>query len=48
MQEDGTFIVRGDADLEDCDVILGLQLDEEDQILVRIQYITMAKCGHNL
>ncbi len=32
MQEDGTFIVRGDADLEDCDVILGLQLDEEDTL----------------
>lgn len=29
MREDGTFIVRGDADLEDCDVILGLHLDEE-------------------
>ena len=32
MQEDGTFIVRGDADLEDCDIILGLQLDEEDTL----------------
>ena len=32
MQEDGTFIVRGDADLEDCDVILGLHLDEEDTL----------------
>lgn len=29
MQEDGTFIVRGDADLEDCDTILDLHLDEE-------------------
>mmetsp|Transcript_26415 Transcript_26415/g.30205 ORF Transcript_26415/g.30205 Transcript_26415/m.30205 type:complete len:407 (+) Transcript_26415:1231-2451(+) len=29
MREDGTFIVRGDADLEDCDMILGLQLNEE-------------------
>jgi CBS domain containing-hemolysin-like protein len=29
MQEDGSFIVRGDADLEDCDVILDLNLDEE-------------------
>ncbi len=32
MQEDGTFIVRGDADLEDCDIILNLQLDEEDTL----------------
>ena len=32
MQEDGSFIIRGDADLEDCDVILGLQLDEEDTL----------------
>ena len=32
MKEDGTFVVRGDADLEDCDVILGLQLDEEDTL----------------
>lgn len=32
MQEDGTFSVRGDADLEDCDIILGLQLDEEDTL----------------
>jgi len=29
MQEDGSFLVRGDADLEDCDVILDLNLDEE-------------------
>ena len=29
MQEDGTFIVRGDADLDDCDLILDLNLDEE-------------------
>jgi CBS domain containing-hemolysin-like protein len=29
MQEDGSFIVRGDADLEDCDAILELNLDEE-------------------
>lgn len=32
MQEDDSFIVRGDADLEDCDLILGLQLDEEDAL----------------
>lgn len=29
MQEDGTFLVRGDADLEDCDAILQLNLDPE-------------------
>lgn len=29
MQEDGTFIIRGDADLEDCDTILGLHLGED-------------------
>lgn len=32
MQEDGTFIVRGDADLEDCDLILDLNLDEEETL----------------
>ena len=32
LQDDGTFIVRGDADLEDCDMILGLQLGEEDTL----------------
>jgi Hemolysins and related proteins containing CBS domains len=32
MQEDGSFIVRGDADLEDCDMILDLNLDEEDTL----------------
>jgi hypothetical protein len=29
LQEDGSFVVRGDADLEDCNLILGLHLDEE-------------------
>lgn len=32
MQEDGSFLVRGDADLEDCDLILDLNLDEEDTL----------------
>lgn len=32
MQEDGTFIVRGDADLEDCDQVLDLSLDEEETL----------------
>ncbi|KAL3805562.1 hypothetical protein HJC23_005806 [Cyclotella cryptica] len=29
-QEDGTFLIRGDADLEDVDAVLGLNLDEEE------------------
>jgi len=32
LQEDGTFIIRGDADLDDCDLILGLKLDEEETL----------------
>jgi len=32
LQEDGTFIIRGDADLEDCNLILGLNLDEEETL----------------
>ena len=32
LQEDGSFIIRGDADLEDCDAILGLRLDEEEAL----------------
>ncbi|KAI2504018.1 DUF21-containing protein [Fragilaria crotonensis] len=32
LQEDGTFLVRGDADLEDCDKILQLNLDEEEAL----------------
>jgi len=32
LQEDGTFVARGDADLEDCDLILGLSLDEEETL----------------
>ena len=30
FQEDGTFLIRGDADLEDVDAVLGLSLDEEE------------------
>jgi len=29
-QEDGTFQIRGDSDLEDVDAVLGLSLDEEE------------------
>ena len=29
-QEDGTFLIRGDADLQDVDAVLGLNLDEEE------------------
>ena len=29
MQEDGSFLIRGDADLEDVDTILGLKLSDE-------------------
>jgi len=32
LQEDGTFLIRGDADLGDCDTILGLTLDEEETL----------------
>ena len=32
LQEDGTFVIRGDADLEDCNLILGLNLDEEETL----------------
>lgn len=32
LQEDGTFLVRGDADLEDCDTILKLNLSEEEAL----------------
>ena len=30
FQDDGTFLIRGDADLEDVDAVLGLSLDEEE------------------
>ena len=30
FQEDGTFLIRGDADLDDVDAVLGLNLDEEE------------------
>lgn len=29
LQEDGSFLIRGDADLEDVDTILGLRLSDE-------------------
>jgi len=29
VQDDGSFLIRGDADLEDCNTILSLELDEE-------------------
>lgn len=32
LQEDGTFLIRGDADLEDCDAILGLNLGDEEAL----------------
>ena len=34
LQDDGSFIIRGDADLEDCDTILNLKLDEEEALKV--------------
>jgi hypothetical protein len=32
LREDGSFLIRGDADLEDCDTILHLKLSEEDAL----------------
>lgn len=32
LLEDGTFLIRGDADLEDCDAILQLALSEEEAL----------------
>lgn len=32
LQEDGSFLIRGDADLEDCDAILNLKLEEEEAL----------------
>jgi hypothetical protein len=32
LQEDGSFLVRGDSDLEDVDTILDLKLSEEDAL----------------
>ncbi len=32
MQEDGTFLIRGDAELEDCDTILDLKLDDDEAL----------------
>ncbi len=34
LQDDGSFIIRGDADLGDCDTILNLNLDEEEALKV--------------
>jgi len=32
LREDGSFIIRGDADLDDCDTILDLNLQEEEAL----------------
>lgn len=32
VQEDGSFLARGDADLEDCDTILDLKLGEDEAL----------------
>jgi hypothetical protein len=32
LQDDGSFLIRGDADLEDCDAILALDLNEEEAL----------------
>ena len=32
LQEDGNFLIRGDADLEDCNTILQLRLNEEEAL----------------
>ena len=32
LREDGSFLIRGDADLEDCDTILALNLAEEEAL----------------
>jgi CBS domain containing-hemolysin-like protein len=32
LREDGSFMIRGDADLEDCDTILSLNLAEEEAL----------------
>jgi CBS domain containing-hemolysin-like protein len=32
LREDGSFLIRGDADLEDCDTILSLSLAEEEAL----------------
>eukprot|EP00535_Pseudo-nitzschia_heimii_P006912 CAMPEP_0197190300 /NCGR_PEP_ID=MMETSP1423-20130617/21399_1 /TAXON_ID=476441 /ORGANISM="Pseudo-nitzschia heimii, Strain UNC1101" /LENGTH=620 /DNA_ID=CAMNT_0042642649 /DNA_START=269 /DNA_END=2131 /DNA_ORIENTATION=- len=34
LQDDGSFIIRGDADLGDCNTILNLNLDEEEALKV--------------
>jgi Mg2+/Co2+ transporter CorB len=30
LQDDGTFVIRGDANLGDCDTVLDLEMDEEE------------------
>jgi len=34
LQDDGSFVIRGDADLEDCDTILNLNLDQDEALKV--------------
>ena len=34
LQDDGSFVIRGDADLGDCDTILDLNLNEEEALKV--------------
>ncbi|VEU37344.1 unnamed protein product [Pseudo-nitzschia multistriata] len=34
LQDDGSFVIRGDADLGDCDTILNLNLDEDEALKV--------------
>jgi CBS domain containing-hemolysin-like protein len=32
LQDDGTFVIRGDAHLGDCDMVLDLEMDEEETL----------------
>lgn len=32
MQDDGTFLIRGDADLADCDTVLELKLEDDEAL----------------
>jgi hypothetical protein len=32
LQDDGTFIIRGDAYLGNCDTVLDLKMDEEEPL----------------
>ena len=45
FQEDGTFLIRGDADLEDVDAVLGLSLDEEE-VLKEYGTLRVQRQGH--